>query len=95
MNRILVVEDDTSISNVIEISLRNAGYLCDCVYDADYPKLESALLISCGKGFRWELTFLMWVVLLRNRRVREVLRKQTIRINIQCMLILDYSILMR
>lgn len=27
MNRILVVEDDTSISNVIEISLRNAGYL--------------------------------------------------------------------
>ena len=33
MNRILVVEDDTSISNVIEISLRNAGYLCDCVYD--------------------------------------------------------------
>ena len=26
MNRILVVEDDTSISNVIEISLRNAGY---------------------------------------------------------------------
>ena len=54
-----------------------------------------ALLISCGKGFRWELTFLMWVVLLRNRRVREVLRKQTVRINIQCMLILDYSILMR
>ena len=39
--------------------------------------------------------FHMWVVLLRNRRVREVLRKQTVRINIQCMLILDYSILMR
>ena len=52
-------------------------------------------LSKVGKGFRWELTFLMWVVLLRNRRVREVLRKQTVRINIQCMLILDYSILMR
>ncbi|MGN0390588.1 MAG: response regulator transcription factor [Wujia sp.] len=35
MNRILIVEDDKSISNVIDISLKNAGYLCDCVYDGN------------------------------------------------------------
>ena len=35
MNRILIVEDDQSISNVIDISLKNAGYLCDCVYDGN------------------------------------------------------------
>lgn len=35
MNRILIVEDDKSISDVINISLKNAGYLTDCVYDGN------------------------------------------------------------
>lgn len=41
MNRILIVEDDISISNVINISLQNAGYFCTCVYDG--AQVEDAL----------------------------------------------------
>lgn len=33
MIRILVVEDEKAISNLIAVSLRTAGYHCDCVYD--------------------------------------------------------------
>lgn len=42
MIRILVIEDDTSISNYIRLSLKQAGYLSDCVYDGQeaYKKLE-------------------------------------------------------
>ena len=31
--RILVVEDEQAISNLIAVNLRKAGYACDCVYD--------------------------------------------------------------
>ena len=33
MIRILVVEDEQAISNLIAVNLRKAGYACDCVYD--------------------------------------------------------------
>lgn len=33
MNKILVVEDDKFISDMIRINLTNAGYLCICLYD--------------------------------------------------------------
>ena len=33
MIRILVVEDEQSISNLISMNLKKAGYLCDCVFD--------------------------------------------------------------
>lgn len=33
MIQILIVEDEKPISNLIEMSLRNAGYACECVYD--------------------------------------------------------------
>lgn len=33
MVRILVVEDERAISNLIAVNLRGAGYACDCVYD--------------------------------------------------------------
>lgn len=33
MIRILVVEDEQAISNLIVVNLRKAGYACDCVYD--------------------------------------------------------------
>lgn len=33
MVRILVVEDEQPISNLIAINLKKAGYLCDCVFD--------------------------------------------------------------
>ncbi|MCC8022638.1 MAG: response regulator transcription factor [Clostridiales bacterium] len=33
MLHILVVEDDASISGLIEMNLRNAGYHCTCAYD--------------------------------------------------------------
>ncbi len=33
MNRILVVEDEKPISNLIRMSLNKAGYACTCVYD--------------------------------------------------------------
>lgn len=33
MIHILIVEDERPISNLIRISLKNAGYLCTCVYD--------------------------------------------------------------
>ncbi|MDF2542865.1 MAG: hypothetical protein K0S47_2583 [Herbinix sp.] len=33
MLRILVVEDEKAIANLIHLSLTNAGYHCECVYD--------------------------------------------------------------
>lgn len=33
MIHILIVEDERPISNLIRISLKNAGYVCTCVYD--------------------------------------------------------------
>jgi DNA-binding response OmpR family regulator len=33
MIRILVVEDEKAISNLIAVNLRKAGYSCDCVFD--------------------------------------------------------------
>lgn len=33
MIRILVVEDEHAISNLIAVNLKKAGYACDCVYD--------------------------------------------------------------
>lgn len=33
MIQILIVEDEKNISNLIYISLKNAGYFCDCSYD--------------------------------------------------------------
>lgn len=33
MIRILIVEDEKSISELIKMNLKKAGYLCECVYD--------------------------------------------------------------
>ena len=33
MIRILIVEDELPIANLIRLSLSKAGYTCDCVYD--------------------------------------------------------------
>ncbi|WP_419822872.1 response regulator transcription factor [Anoxybacterium hadale] len=33
MNKILIVEDDAAISNLIRINLNDAGYRCICAYD--------------------------------------------------------------
>lgn len=33
MIHILIVEDEQSISNLIAVNLKKAGYFCDCVYD--------------------------------------------------------------
>lgn len=35
MIKILIVEDEKPISNLIKISLKNAGYLCDCAMDGE------------------------------------------------------------
>lgn len=35
MIRILLVEDEKPISNLINLSLSKAGYLCDCVFDGE------------------------------------------------------------
>lgn len=35
MNRILVVEDEEPIANLIKMSLKNAGYYCDVSYDGE------------------------------------------------------------
>ena len=33
MNRILVVEDDRHISELVKVNLSDAGYFCICAYD--------------------------------------------------------------
>ena len=33
MNRILIVEDEVAISNLIRTNLTDAGYRCTCAYD--------------------------------------------------------------
>ena len=33
MTKILIVEDEKPISNLIDMSLTNAGYTCTCAYD--------------------------------------------------------------
>ena len=33
--KILVVEDEQPISNLIKLSLKKAGYFCDCVFDGE------------------------------------------------------------
>lgn len=35
MIKILVVEDERPISNLIRLSLKKAGYFCDCAFDGD------------------------------------------------------------
>lgn len=35
MIRILIVEDEAAISNLITINLKKAGYFCHCVFDGD------------------------------------------------------------
>lgn len=35
MIKVLIVEDEKPISELIRMSLRKAGYTCDCVYDGD------------------------------------------------------------
>ena len=45
MIRILIVEDEAPISNLMNLSLKKAGYFCDCAYDGD----EAAEKIGNGK----------------------------------------------
>lgn len=45
MYNILVVEDDRSIANLIEMNLNNAGYHCECAYDGQ----QGADYIECKK----------------------------------------------
>ncbi|GKX29657.1 DNA-binding response regulator [Vallitalea longa] len=49
MNKILIVEDEKAISNLIKINLTDAGYRCECAYDgiqaADFIEKESYELI--------------------------------------------------
>lgn len=35
MTHILIVEDEKPISNLIKLSLKNAGYFCECAYDGE------------------------------------------------------------
>lgn len=44
MNRILVVEDEKSINDLIEMNLTEAGYICDCAYDG----MEAADKLETG-----------------------------------------------
>lgn len=43
MIKILIVEDEISISHLIKLSLKRAGYACECAYDGEEAaeKLES------------------------------------------------------
>lgn len=45
MIRILIVEDEAPISNLMNLSLKKAGYFCDCAYDGE----EAAEKIGNGK----------------------------------------------
>lgn len=46
MNHILIVEDEKAISSMIRLSLKKAGYACDCAFDGD----EAADMIE-GNGY--------------------------------------------
>ena len=45
MIHILIVEDEKPISNLIRLSLKNAGYSCDCAYDG--AKAADMIEINC------------------------------------------------
>lgn len=49
MTKILIVEDEKPISNLIDMSLTNAGYICTCAYDgmqaADYLEQKTYDLV--------------------------------------------------
>ena len=49
MTKILIVEDEKPISNLIDMSLTNAGYTCTCAYDgmqaADYLEQKTYDLV--------------------------------------------------
>jgi len=44
MNKILIVEDEVPISNLIKENLSDAGYLCLCAFDG----LQAADMVECG-----------------------------------------------
>lgn len=44
MTKILIVEDEKAISNLIYINLKNAGYECECAYDG----IEAADMVEQG-----------------------------------------------
>ena len=46
MIRILVVEDERSISNLIAMNLRKAGYSCECVFDGGDLEITNLALFE-------------------------------------------------
>ena len=53
MIKILVVEDERAISDLIRMNLEDAGYACTCVYDgmaaADQIETQTFDLVAEGK----------------------------------------------
>ena len=46
MNKILIVEDEVPISNLIKESLSDAGYLCFCAFDG----IQAADMVEIGRA---------------------------------------------
>lgn len=61
MNRILIVEDDANISDIIRLTLAGAGYDCTCAFDgqaaadlqeeADYDMVLLDVMLPVHDGF--------------------------------------------
>ena len=52
MIRILIVEDEKAISDLIRLNLMKAGYQCVCVYNG----MKAAAII------RWSRRLLLWIL---------------------------------
>ncbi len=58
MIKVLIVDDEKAIANLIDVSLTRAGYQCDCCFDGLTAADKTGMIL-----FFWILCFPKWTVM--------------------------------